>query len=513
MADMGPLISVVNASAATTDILGNLMTGTIESEFGCSRKKTPGIATDWSWSDDGKILSMTLRDDITFQDGTKLTADDIAFTYELISDPAVASPRISYVERMTDDGRPKVIDDTHIEWHFTESYDRDTQAAHVSALAVLPRKHLGTADRATLRGHRMSKEPLSTGPWKLAKWEPNTRIVLEPNEKFTGPASLRAKLNRVIIKIQPEYTTRLIELQSGKIDMMQAINIEDADRIRKENPEIRLVRRGWRSNDYIGWNMKNPLFADKAVRTALAHAVNIDEMIAKLLTSENGEVFAKPSVGTVTPALCGVHNDDIVPLEHNLEKAKQMLADAGWTDSDGDGTLDKDGTKFEFLLSTNNGNKRRASIQILTQAQLQKIGIKVNLEKQETNTFYENLRQKKYDAAVAGWSAGLFVDPESIWHCDTEDRKYEFNFVSYCNPEVDALIEEGLRTADPKAAAPIWKELQAKIYEDQPYLFLWWMDEIVGIHERFENTEIDILSPIHNLNRWEVPADKVKYKR
>jgi peptide/nickel transport system substrate-binding protein len=360
----------------------------------------------------------------------------------------------------------------------------------------------------------MSKEPLATGPWKLAKWEPNTRIVLEPNENFTGPPELRAKLNRVIIKIQPEYTTRLIELQSGKIDMMESINIEDADRIRKENPEINLVRRGWRSNDYIAWNMKNPLFADKAVRIALAHAVDTNEMIGKLLTSEEtGEVYAKPSIGTITPALCGVHNDDVVPLAFNLEKAKSMLAEAGWTDSDGDGSLDKDGQKFEFLLSTNNGNKRRSSIQILIQAQLAKIGIKVNLEKQESNTFYENLRQKKYDAAVAGWSAGLFVDPEQVWHCDTEDRKYEFNFVSYCNPEVDALIEKGLKTPDPKEAAPIWKELQAKIYADQPYLFLWWMDEIVGIHERFENTDIDILSPLNNLHQWEVPPEKVKYKR
>ncbi len=513
MADMGNLISIVNESASTTDILDNLSFQIINSDFDCSLKKVPGLATEWSWSDDGKTLSMTLRDDITFQDGSKVTADDIAFTWELISDKDVASPRISYVERMTEDGRPKVIDPTHIEWHFTEAYDRDSQMSHASAMSVVPRAHLGTADRKTLRGHRMSKEPMATGPWKLAKWEPNTRIVLEPNENFTGPPEFRAHLDRVILKILPEYTTRLIELQGGKIDMMESINVEDADRIRKENPEIKLIRRGWRSNDYIAWNQTNPIFADKKVRTALAHAVDINDMIAKLLTSETGEAFARPSVGTITPALCGVHNDDIVPLSYNLEKAKELLAEAGWTDSDADGILDKDGKKLEFLLSTNNGNKRRASIQILVQAQLQKIGVKVNLEKQEANTFFENLRKKDYEAAVAGWSASLFIDPESIWHCDTNDRKYEFNFVNYCNPKVDKLIEKGLMTPDPKDAAPIWKEMQATIYEDQPYLFLWWIDEIVGIHERFDNVQVDVLSPLHNLHAWEVPPEKVKYKR
>lgn len=511
--DIGNLISVVSETAADSDILTNISYPLIDSEFDCSLKKLPGLATKWEWSEDGKILKMTLRDDIKFEDGTPLTAEDIAFTNELIADPAVASPRISNIERMTPDGRPMIKSPTEIEWHFTEAYDRDTQAAHASSIEILPKKHLVGADRATLRGHPMSKAPLSSGPWRLAKWEPNTRIVLEPNPNFTGPEEDRPRLNRVIFKILPEYSTRLIELESGDIDMMQAINVEDADRLRKEHPEIRLIRRGWRSNDYIAWNLKNPLFTDVKVRTALAHAVDIDSMIGKLLTSDTGESYARTSIGTITPALCGVHNDDVVPFAHDKEKAKALLAEAGWKDSDNNGVLDKDGKEFAFTLATNTGNKRRADIQVLVQAQLQEIGIKVELEKQESNTFFENLRKKEYEAAVAGWSAGLFIDPSPLWSCDTAEKQYPFNFTSYCNPEVDALINQGLHTPDPVAAAPIWKDLQAKIYADQPYLFLWWMDEIVGINERFQDVQIDVLSPLHNLHEWNVPEDKVKYKR
>ena len=384
--------------------------------------------------------------------------------------------------------------------------------AHASAMVIVPKKHLGDADRATLRGHPMSKAPLSYGPFRLAKWEPNTRIILEPNPGFTGPEEWHPKLNRVIFKILPEYSTRLIELQGGKVDMMDSILPEDADTLRKENPEIRLVRRGWRSNDYIAWNMTNPLFQDVNVRKALATAADPEAMIAKLLTSETGETYARRMVGTVTPELCGVHNDDIAPIQHNLEQAKKMLTDAGWADTNGDGTLDKDGKPFQFTLATNTGNKRRADIQILFQAQMREIGVKVDLEKQESNAFFDNLRKRDYDAAVAGWSAGLFVDPSEMWMCDGDERR-EFNFAGYCNPEVDELIRKGLATPDPVEAAPIWKEMQTKIYEDQPYVFLWWMDEIVGIHERFENVEIDLLSRLHNLHKWEVPEDKVKYKR
>lgn len=511
--DIGNLIAPVSETAADSAILENISFNTIYSDFDCSLKKLPGYAKEWSWSDDGKVISMTLRDDLKYEDGTPVTADDLVFTYELIADPLVASPRIGYLERMVEGKRPLVVDDTHVEWHFTEAYDRDTQMAHVSAMTLVSRKHLGEADRKTLRGHPASKAPVAYGPWRLAKWEPNTRIVLEPNPNFTGPDAYQPHLNRVVFKILPEYSTRLIELQSGEIDMMEAIVVEDADRLRKEHPEIELKRRGWRSNDYIAWNLKNPLFSDKRVRVALAHAVDIDEMIEKLLTSETGEVYAKPSIGTITPALCGVHNDEVKPFGHDAEKAKALLAEAGWTDTDGDGVLDKDGKPFRFTLATNTGNKRRADIQIRVQAQLQEIGIQVDLEKAESNAFYDNLRKKNFEAAVAGWSAGLFVDPSDAWHCDTEDTQYPFNFTSYCNPEVDALIDKGLNTPDPKAAAPIWKDMQAKIYEDQPYLFLWWMDEIVGIHQRFENEQIDVLSPLHNLHEWEVPKDKVKYKR
>ncbi len=510
--DIGNLISIVNETAADSYIVQSVTYPTMDGNFDCSLKKLPGIATSWDWNDDGTVLSMELRDDITWADGTPVTPQDIEFTYDLVADPKVASARISFIEHLKEGHRPKIIDNTHIEWHFTQAYDRDTQISHVT-LPVIPKHVFADADRASLRGHDKANAPLASGPWALSKWEPNERIVLEPNYNFTGPEHHRPQLNRVIFRIIPEYSTRLIELESGKIDMMEAVLVADADKLRDEHPEINLVRRGWRSNDYIAWNLNNELFKDKKVRQAIAKAADIQAMIDKVLTSKTGESFARPSVSTITPALCGVHNDEIQVMSHDMAEAKKMLASAGWRDSDGDGVLDKGGEKFEFTLSTNTGNKRRADIAVLFQGQMKALGIVVNIEKTESNSFFENLRKRDYDAALAGWSAGLFIDPTDLWHCDTDDKRYEFNFTSYCNPEVDALIAKGLATPNPKDAAPIWKELQAKVYDDQPYLFLWWMDEIVAINDRFENTTIDILSPLNRLHEWEVPEDKVKYTR
>jgi peptide/nickel transport system substrate-binding protein len=510
--DIGNLNPIVYETAADGMVLEQLSFPLVDSEFDCSLKKLPGIAKSWEWSDDGTVLKMELRDDIKWEDGKPVTPEDIAFTYELVGDNTVASPRIESVDRMTPDGRPKIVDATHIEWHFTRAYDRDTQMSH-TGLALLPKHVFADADRATLRGNEHSNRPLSYGPWRLAKHEPNQRIILEPNPNFSGPEGFKPRLNRVIFRVIPEYATRLIELESGGIDLMENVLPADADRLRADHPELRLVRRGWRFNDYIAWNQKNPLFQDLRVRKALAMGANIDDMIAKLLTSKTGEKYARHSIGTITPALCGVHNEDVKPLPYDPAAAKKLLGEAGWRDSDGDGLVDNGGKKFEFTLNVNTGNKRRADVAVLLQANLKDIGVGVNIVPIESNTFFENLRKRDYEAALAGWSSALFVDPSTLWHCDTPDKQYAFNFTSYCNPEVDALIDQGLATPNPKDSAPIWKEVQAKIYADQPYLFLYWLDEIVAVHSRFQNTTIDILSTLNRLHEWEVPPDQVKYKR
>ena len=534
--DADSLLSVVSQSAADGEIINNINYPIVDSEFDCELKMRPALAKSWEWNEDGTILKMTLRDDITWSDGKPVTARDIAYTMELVADPVVASPRIAYIQNMKPEARPVVVDDTHIEWHFTHAYDQITQISHAAVLQPVPKHVLDGADRATLRGHVFNTQPTINGRWKLSKWERGERIVLEANDNWTGPEDEKPKLKRVIFRVLPEYATRLVELETGGVDLMQSILVSDADRLAKEHPEINLYRRGWRSMDYVAWNQidtadykaklaalgegetidldsvaRHPIFGDRDVRRALAKAINVEKLIKDLLTSEvTGEAYARPAVGTITPELCAVHNDDIKRIEYDAAGARAELQALGWSDTDGDGVLDKDGRKLSFTLMTNSGNKRRASASVIIQATLKDAGVEVNLETLESNTFFERLRKKDYEAALSGWSAGLFVDPSVIW---TSGPEFEFNFVTYKNERVDELIQQGLRTSDPAEAAPIWKEMQELIYEDQPYAFLYWMDEIVGVHGRFEDVKVNVSGALTDLHTWQVPADKVKYKR
>ncbi len=531
--DADMLMSVVYQSASDSHVMSGIFADTYTAEMDCELKYKPYIAKSWDFSEDGTQISMKINEGFQWADGTPLTAHDIAFTYELIRDPLVASPRLTHTQYMTEDS-PVVVNDYELLWKFTRAYDQVTMTAH-TGMPPVPKHKLLDADRATLRGNPLVREPLASGPFKIDQWLPNEKIVLVPNENFTGPEAFKPSLNRVIFKVLPEYATRLVELENGSTDVAEAILVADADRLRKEHTEIELHRRGWRSMDYVAWNQldfddykakkKNvpegseldwadvtphPIFGDKAVRRALAKAVSVDKLMQDLLTSETGEVFAKRSVSTVTPALCNAHNNDIAPMPYDLAAANAELEAAGWVDTDGDGLREKNGVPLSFTLMTNAGNARRAKGSIIMQAQLKEVGAKVEIETVESNTFFERLRKKDFEAALSGWSAGLFVDMSDMWK---GGDSYEFNFPSYSNPEVDKLIDAALGEPDPVKNNAIWKEVQALIYEDQPYMFLYWMDEIVGVHGRFENASVNVLSPFHSLWNWEVDPQQVKYAR
>jgi peptide/nickel transport system substrate-binding protein len=533
-ADAKDMLYLVSQSASDAAIIEALQMAPMDADFDCKVTYKPALASSWEFGADGKSITIHLRDDITWQDGTPVTADDYKFTYDLVWDPIVASPRRDQVQYMMPDARPAVIDAHTVRFDFDHEYDHVTMLAHAN-MPLAPKHILDSpsVDRAALRSHPVdATSPLASGPWQVDKWEKGQSLVLVPNEHFNGPKQYRPKLRRVIFRVIPEYATRLLELENGSVDVMDQVLVSDADRLRQEHPEITLRRRGWRSMDYLAWNSldaadykakkaaagdgktpdfstvkPHPIFGDKEVRKALAKAVDVDKLIKDLLTSQvTGDVYGRAAVGTITPALCGAHNDAIKPIGYDPTGAVTRLGELGWKDTNGDGWLDKEGQVMRFTVLVNSGNARRAKAAEIIQDGMKKVGVDMQIDQLETNTFFERLRNKDYEAALAGWSAGLFIDPSSFW-----GRESQFNFTSYENPRAAALITAGLAEPDYEKAKPIWQELQQVIYDDQPYAFLYWMDEIVAVHSRFQNTTVDILAPYRNLYEWSVPVDKVKY--
>ena len=532
-ADARNLLGPLQQNAADVIIAELFNYNLADGDFDCAVKYRPTLLKSWTFSPDGMSIDMELRNDITWYDGEKVTAEDVAFTWDLLADPVVASPAAGFVEGMKADARPRVIDATHLHWSFDHAFDRNTMLAHATGAALVPKHILAAAgvDRASLRGHPLNTSmPLVNGPWKLVSWTQNEKIVFETNEHFTGPKADLPKLKRVIFKIIPEYATRLVELENGSIDLMEQVLVADADKLASAHPELRLHRRGWRTMDFVAWNgvdaadykgkaeglaagkkpddvKPNALFGDPAVRRALTMAIDADKLIKDVLTSTvTGEVYGRPAVGNITPALCGVHNDEIKRIPFDPMASNARFAELGWVDTNSDGVIDKDGVPFRFTLLTTAGNARRAKAGVIIQANLKAVGIDAQIEPLEMGTLFDRLRKRDFEAALGGWSASMYTDPRSSWGANAE-----FNFSSYRNAQLDEAMAVAMAEPDGERSAPIFKKIQQIIYDDQPYTFLYWMDDIVAVHQRFQDPTIDILAPYRNLNRWSVPADQVKY--
>lgn len=494
-ADISMLNPLVARSSHEMDVLAHLFPYLVEYDFDGACKPRPGLAERWEVSEDGAAVTFHLKADAKWTDGEAVDADDVMFTLDLVGDTAAGSPYGSLLAGLRDDDPVERVDDHTVTVHFAEARDPATMLYQVTAYPLVPEHALRDVPRAELRAHATGETLVSAGPFSLGSWATGQQLEIVRNP--SPPYGETARLDRVVFKVMPEYTTRLMELGRGDIDMLPGLAVEDVERVKRDSPDVQIHRRQMRSTDYIAWNLTDARFDDVRVRRAMAHAVDVDSLMAALL-SGGGEVYGRRAVGTITPALTALDNAEIQPIGHDVDRAKALFAEAGWSDSDGDGVLDKGGERFGFTLVTGSSNPRRTLAQTIVQEQLRAVGVDVSIEAIEGNAFHQRLAQRDFEAALVGWSAQLFVDPTPVWH----SKNAPFNVSSYANPRVDELIATGVATTDPVEAARCWREMQALIHEDQPCCFLYWRDDLVALNGRFRDTTIDTLSPWARLGEW-----------
>lgn len=471
----------------------------------------PMLARSWEFENDQKDVVLHLRGDVKWQDGMKVTAEDIKYSFSLYADPLVASHRRHYVENMIFtngkfdlDKSITVLDDTTIIFHFSIAYPE--QLFHIN-LEPVPMHIFQYVDRKSLSKNPNNQAPVSAGPFKLVRWTRQQEVVLGSNPMSTLPHP--ARLDRVILRVLTEPTTRLTELKKGTIDMMWPIYPENVKDLQENYPQVRLETLPARGYDYIGWantdfklwNEKrqvkpHPIFGSKKVRQALTYGINRLGIIDGFL-GEYGQI----AITDFCPLFRWAVNMNLKPYAYDPVLSRRMLKEEGWEDHDGDGTLDKDGKKFEFTLHYNAGNARRAYAATIIQDNLKQLGIAVNLSAVEGVVFFGKIAKKEYDAFLAGFGVGLAIDPKDRWGSDLTSP---FNNTGFQNKRIDQLIKLAYNVKIDREAAPFWKEFQAIIHEEQPATFLYWFKEIVGINRRLQTTNINILGTMDQMWDWTI---------
>lgn len=488
----------------------------VEPEFDYARgilSFSPFLASSWEFSRDSSEIAFLLRRDAFWSDGVRVTARDVQFSFELYADTVVASVRQGVTQHLRrQQGRVNVAtsvvptSDSTIVFRFEKG-----SATHLFDLGVplIPHHVLDTVPRAHLRSHRFNTAPITSGPFLLERRVPLQQIVLRANRN--GWCGITPKVTRLVFKVLPEYQTRVAQLESGEVDIVTGLRVEDADPLLRQE-RVALVSTVGRDYDFIGWNHidpqvyrasrgrtiePHPLFGSKNVRRALTMAIDRTAIVRAYLGKHGQEAF-----GGISPLFAWAYNDTLKPLPFDLERSARLLEKEGWRDADGDGVLEKAGRRFAFTLKIASGNPLRDVIATVVQQQLKQVKIDMKIERVERSTFWNALIERKYDAWIAGFRLPLQLQLDVWWNSNLQ--RSPFNLVGFRHPRVDEILERVRSLKRQEDGAALWKEFQALVHEEQPYTFLFWINDLVAVSKRVRGTQIGIFGPTYKAWEWYV---------
>ncbi len=347
--------------------------------------------------------------------------------------------------------------------------------------------------------------PIGTGPYKFNEWKTGEKIVVDSYHDYFEH---RPYIDRVMTRIIPDLATMFLELKAGRLDQMVLTPLQYTRQTSTKWFKENFARYKYLTFNYtyLGYNLKDWRFKDRKVRQALTTAINRENIVKGILLGLGQVAYTPYKPDSFW------YNPHVKKFSYNPEKARQMLADAGWTQTNEEGILVKDGKPFEFTIITNQGNELRKNTATLIQADLRKIGVKVNIRVIEWAAFLKNfINKRKFEACLLGWGIGVDPNQIDIWNSE-KTGETQLNFITYQNPEVDRLLELGASTYDRNERKKYYDRFQEIIAEDQPYTFLYVADALPMISSRFKEVKPAPLGIGYNFIDWYVPKAEQKYQ-
>ena len=437
------------ASRVSKQIYNSLIFATPDMEL------VPALAKSWE-SIDPLTWEFKLEEGVKFHNEEELKASDVKFTFERMLD----SPEVAHI--LGPVVEIEVVDDYTVRLITSEPFAPLLVHLTHTAASILNEKAV------TEKGDDYGQSPVGTGPYKFKDWQSGDKITLERfDDYFQGAADIET----VVFRNVPEGTNRTVGLETGEIDI--AYDIEPVDKAKVEDHEnLLLVEAPSFSSQYLGYNTKKAPFDNQKVRQAINYAVNVQEIIDVVL--EGAGTIAN---GPLTDAIFGA-NSDIAGYEYNPEKAKELLAEAGYADG------------FETTIWTNDSPVRE-TIATIVQAQLKEVGIEARTETVEWSKYLEETSAGNHDMFILGWTTvtgdadyGLYALYHSSQHGGAGNRTF------YENARVDELLDIGKTEPDQDARLKAYKEAQEIIVDEAPQLFLYFSTDNVGMQNNIQGFKL-----------------------
>jgi len=454
----------------------------------------PYFARSWEFDADTSEVVFHLRHDLVWHDGAPVTSRDVAFTFDRLKSPAVPFPNPSYFDYWD---AAEVIDPVTIRFFLRP---------HANALygwtrtAIMPEHILAEVPPEDLESHPFGTlSPVGNGPFRFVERIPGDRWVFEANPDFPEDLGGRPYLDRLVYRQIPDEFALAAALQTGEVDLVIDASPSMLDQV-GDDPEVISTSYSAPEYAFIAWNSRRPEFADPLVRRALTMAIDRETLVQAVLGGN----------GTVAPGPVGpwhwAYDSAWAPLPYSPEEAAALLEEAGWIDSDGDGARDRNGETFSFeLLAT--PRRDWGAVQTLVQASLGEIGIEVEPVVREQGALIPLVigADRRFDAVIIGWARDVPLNDVDLWACDQVGQP--FQFTSYCNPVLDAVLDSIPLEADRARLRSLIGRYHELVAEDQPYTFLYYVDRVDLARARVYGTEVDSRGDWVNVARWWVHDD------
>ncbi len=495
LGDASGLIPMVTSDSSSSAVQGFVYEGLVK--YDKNIELTGELAESWTVSPDGKTITFKLRKGVKWHDGKPYTSKDALFSYQFMVNPKTPTPYSGDYLKVV---KAEAPDDYTFVVHYKEPY---APAVASWGLSQLP-SHLHKLGEDP-RKSPLFRHPIGTGPYKFHKWEGGAQIEVRANTDYWDG---RPNIDSVLWRIIPDTATQFLELKNQGIDYMGLDALQYQRQTGGEFFEKNFNKYKYLSSSYtyLGYNLRRKLFQDVRIRRALTYAIDKQEIVKGVLLGMGQATSGPYKPGTYW------YNDNVAKYPYNPKKAKELFAQAGWTDSDGDGWLDKDGKRFEFIIITNQGNAYRANAGAIIQYRLAQIGIKVDLRIYEWATFLKYYIEKgAFDATILAWTIPPDPDLYDVWH-SSKAKPGQLNFTYYINKEVDELLLKGQKEFDKVKRKAIYDRVQEILAEEQPYTFLYAAQALPIVHSRFKGIKPAPAGLSYNFIRWWVPSDLQRFK-
>lgn len=469
---LNPILATDSSSSEISGFLFNALV-----KYDKDAKEIIGDLAEEFYFEDNKTLIFKLRKNVKWHDNTLFSADDVVFTYEVLTSSKISSP---YSAPFRFVHSVEAIDRYTLKVIYKEPYFK---ALEIWMMGILP-KHI-LKDEKNLMNSSFNTKPIGTGAFKLTQFEHSKNIELSAfDDYFEG----RAKIDKISFHVIADPMTRFLMLKSGVIDIGSLDPMQYERQLDKTFfDKFAIFQNISYSYSYLGFNLRDKKFQNSKVREALSLAIDRDELV-NILFFKHAKVCSGPFLPDTK-----AFNADVKAPKRDIKRAKELLRDAGYDEKN----------PLTFEIATSNSNSIRPYAAQILQHQLKKAGVVVNLRIMEWQAFLNMVVfPHKFDTVLLGWGLSVTPDPYMFWHSDS-DKEGGFNLVGYKNEKINDMIEKSQSIIDDDKLSSIFRDMFKIIADDNPYLFLYIPNSITAVSKNIKNVESSLGGIWYNYIKWE----------